>query len=152
MSRSPRFVLAASIAVVVAAVAAGADTSHQAVAPAGPARVGSPVAPAARAGLPRERSALAAVRRALRWLLAAEAGHPRRLPARTFTDHLASDLAVRPPRPVPRSTRTRLRRVQEQTGIGSVRRVLATVLRAGRIEHLALLVICRPDCRVTSIE
>lgn len=152
MSPGVRFAVAALAVTTAVAVAAAPDAPPRATAIAEPARVRSAVAPAVPEPRPHQRSALAVARRALRWQLAAEADISHPLPALTFTGELSSALAARPPRPAARPRRARLLRVREQAGFGAIRRVLATVRRTRRVEHLTLLVICRPECRVASIE
>lgn len=152
MSTGVRFVVAALAVTTAVAVAAAPDAPPPPTAGTGPATVRSAVAPAVPEPRARERSVLAVARGALGWQLAAEAGQSRPLPAHTFTGELSSALAARPPRPGARPRRARVLRVREQTRFGAIRRVLATVRRTRRVEHLTLLIICRPDCRVASIE
>lgn len=95
-------------------------------------------------------SPLTAARRALHWQLAAEAGRTRNLPRRAFTYQLARELVLRPPGA--NGTPGHLAALREQTPIGSVRRVLATVRRGHRAEHITVLVVCRRRCLVAGIE
>lgn len=152
MTRAVPVAAAALLAAAVTFLALSHSAAPGPTAPPGNATVSPPAAPAIRERVPPAQSALAATRRALRWQLVAEAGRAPRLPARTFTDRLASEVATRPPRPALSSPRAHVIRVREQTPIDGVRRVLATVRRRGRVEHVSFLVLCRPDCRVASIE
>lgn len=103
---------------------------------------------------PRQADApIPVVRRALRWLLQAEAGQARPLPARTFSPALQQALTRRPPRPsagvaVP----GRIRSLREQAPIGGARRVVAFVAHGGRREPVTLIVSCRPECLVAGVE
>lgn len=152
MTRAVRVAAAASIAAAAVVVVLDRSAAPRRTAPPLGAIVSAPVAPTAEERAVRAPTAVAVARRGIHWQLAAEAGRPLRVPGRTFTDRLAAELAGRPPRPAPSSPRAHLVRVSEQTPIGGLRRVLTTVRRGSRVEHITLLVLCRPDCRVASIE
>jgi hypothetical protein len=150
MNQAARF---AAATLPAATILAAVTLTHHPGTPSRPAAADPP--PSATTPPPavrHRRSALPAARRAVRWLLTAEAGHPGRLPSATFTASLGRELIARPPAPAPWGTRARLVGVHEQSPLGPVRRVLVTVDRAGQRTPVTLLLACRPACRVAAVQ
>lgn len=97
-------------------------------------------------------SVLRPATRAIRWQLAAETGTRQTPPARTFTTELDQQLTSRPPRPATAGTHGRLLGIRETQPVPGARRVLATIRRGKARSQVTLVLVCRRQCLVASIE
>ena len=140
---------AAACLLIAMAFGHGPRDTRSSTAPAIVEQPATPPQPARAVHLP---SVLGPATRAIRWQLAAETGSRQTPPPHTFTAELEQQLTSRPPRPAPAGTRAHVLGVRETQPIPGARRVLVTVRRGHALSQVTLLLLCRRQCLVASIE